>query len=123
MLFENNILHFVGMRHILDDELPRFSRGFHVNIPEMEHGRQNTRNFNGDILDPVESEFRNVPAEKPMLFHVDNFPVGHDPYVQIVIRPYYEEEHPAEQEPPGRNEDTKSKRFRTYRDTSKKRDA
>lgn len=74
-----------------------FRSSLDVDVPEVEHGWDESVDRGCDVLDAGKSQFADMTVKETFLFNVDDAFIGNDPDIEIVVNPDEKSEEPQEQ--------------------------
>lgn len=96
--FHHGVFDEVGIRDLAENKMILFAGGLNGHVAKIKHGREDTFDGGGDVLDAGKIEFADVPYKQPFLFDVDDALIGDDPDIEVVIDPQEETENPDKDE-------------------------
>ena len=85
-----------GIADLAEDEMIFFRSSLDVDVPEVEHGWDESVDRGCDVLDAGKSQFTDMTVKETFLFNVNDAFVGNDPDIEIVVNPDEKSEEPQE---------------------------
>lgn len=90
----NDVLHFIRIGNVVEDELFFFAGCLYLEIAEVEKGGNEAVDVGGDVLDLFQFQLAHFPGEKAFLLDVDDPLISNYPHVEIIIHPDQEKSDP-----------------------------